>query len=160
MTQSMVAVIKPGDVVWTVKMLPWSHFDKTDIVAFQKEGNSATFVKRIVAISGDTLHFLRNAIIIEDHKIPHDPIFEMMVEESTNDIDSYNYNSQTYSEYLLRNVSGFDSTSSYIINDGNALKVPDNYYFVVGDNHYESMDSRFWGFISKDDIKGKVFWVF
>lgn len=38
--------------------------------------------------------------------------------------------------------------------------VPEDYYFMVGDNYYESMDSRFWGFIPKENIKGKVILIF
>ena len=40
------------------------------------------------------------------------------------------------------------------------IEIPNSCYFMIGDNPFESMDSRFWGFIHEDQINGKVVAIF
>ena len=158
-TQSMEEVIEAGDIALTAKKTFLSYYKKNDVIAFNYGENKTTFIKRIVASEDDTLKISRNEIVIGDTKIPHDSIFEMMVEDSDSPDSIELFSASKYLNYIVRTLPELDQKSS-LLESENSIIVPEGYYFMVGDNYYESMDSRFWGFIPRENIVGKVVLIF
>lgn len=149
---SMLNSIAPGDYAVIIK----SNYNikNNQIIAFKNSISSTVFIKRVVAVSSDTINFINNKFEIENEFYPLDPIAFSI---NSGVVDTLKNDYSSYIKYLL-SMSGINLNRNKY--DTTYVLVPNNYFFVIGDNSYESMDSRFWGFIHKDQVIGKLIAIF
>lgn len=57
---------------------------------------------------------------------------------------------------LVDDYASFVETADFKLSSIGYDKIPEGYYFVMGDNRYDSTDSRIIGLVSANDIEGKV----
>jgi signal peptidase I len=153
-TESMKPTILVGDHFFLDKLafpanypeairsfLPRRSIERGDIVAFKSptDGN-IPFVKRIVGLPGDTVE-LRNKELYIDDQLMDEP-YKIHVDSTTYSADSW-----TPEELKIRDNYG-------------PVTVPPDSYFVMGDNRDNSNDSRYWGFINRDEIIGRPLFVY
>ena len=116
-------------------IIPVSEPDRGDIIVFRyPEDPDKDFIKRVIAVPGDTVE-IRNKIIYVDGAAVK------------NDVGVH-----TDSRVLSGAINHRDNLKP--------LTVPAGSYFVMGDNRDNSYDSRFWGFVEERSIKGKAFIIY
>jgi signal peptidase I len=116
------------------KRLPgYGHIERGDVIVFlYPEDKKRDFIKRLIGKGGETVE-IRDGDIYIDGKLFEDP--------RINNI--YYYNRGDYGR------------------TNEPVKVPEGYYFVLGDNSASSHDSRYWGFVPDGFVVGKaalIYW--
>jgi signal peptidase I len=124
-------------------VFPIDEIRRNDVVVFKyPEEPERDFIKRVIALPGDTLEIRQKRVHIDGRPLdePHAHFFDPAGASS------------------LHEVTSFDVREQY-----GPVKVPPGPYFVMGDNRDNSQDSRYWGFLPRDYIKGKaliVYWSY
>jgi signal peptidase I len=104
------------------------------------------YVKRVVAVGGDRLHFHDKTLVLNGA-----PLSEPYAVHKTEYIDAFRDNFPG-GDPGVRDP-WISELPSHVVNGD--LLVPAGKYFVLGDNRDDSLDSRYWGFVDPSAIIGK-----
>ena len=105
--------------------------ERGDIVVFRyPQDRSKDFIKRVIGIGGDTVEVRNKAVFVDGKRIKDTHAF---FEDKS---------------IIPASLSARDNLGP--------VTVPKDCYFVMGDNRDNSLDSRFWGFVKRDELVGKA----
>src|SRR5436190_272881 len=120
-------------------LLPVTSVKRGDIVVFKyPEEPDRDFIKRVIGLPGETVEIRNKKIYIDGR--PLDEPYVHILTPPSND----------YQE-----VTSFDVRERY-----GPVSVPADKYFVMGDNRDNSQDSRYWGFLPRDYVKGRALLIY
>jgi signal peptidase I len=147
---------------WVGPLLPYREPHFRDIVVFlhpDPEYAGTYVVKRIIGVPGDHIH-LRNGVVYRNGQALDEPY---VLHDADRPADSYRNNFPAVppsdNDGLWPDWSAY--LPSYV--QGDDLIVPPGHYFAMGDHRGVSLDSRYWGFIPKENIIGRpmfIYWSF
>lgn len=132
-----------------VKLPGYTQPRRGDVVVFRGHHEPIDLVKRLVGLPGDTLAMRAGALFING--VQRDEVY---VQHTDPEGDGFHPWMEWQSEFLVDSVD----VPSYrpTRDDWGPLVVPPDRYFVLGDNRDQSLDSRYWGFVSPQELKGKA----
>jgi signal peptidase I len=144
-----------GGGVWNAVM-PYRPVSHGDIIVFRYPLNPTQhFVKRVVGVPGDRVRLMNRQVYVngmplhEDYVVHHAILHDLFRDEFPR---------------LNLPVPGLDGPwwlqMRKLVEDGELI-VPQGNYFVLGDNRDESSDSRYWGFVPRENIIGRpllIYW--
>jgi len=152
---------------WVGPLVPYSQIHHGDIVVFlsvDPRTPELYIVKRIIGLPGDRIH-LRDGVVYRNGQKLDEPY----VIHSDQSSDSYNPDRPYRDNFPA--VSPGDQSN--VIDewklvmpdhiDNGDIVIPPDSYFGMGDNRDVSLDSRYWGFIPRENVIGRpmfIYWSF
>lgn len=137
-------------VPFTEKRLPgYDDPERGDIVVFRGHHEPIDLVKRLVGMPGDTLA-MRDGVLHLNGR----PMTEAYAQRQ----DPTGDGSHPWMEWQTAYLTDSAATLPYYPTRDNwgPIVVPQGNYFMLGDNRDFSLDSRYWGFVPRKDIKGRA----
>ena len=125
-------------------VLPIGAIRRGDVLVFKyPEQPDRDFIKRVIGLPGDSLEVREKKVYVNGTAL---------------DEPYAHYLSPASEGSALHEVTSFDVRERY-----GPVTVPPGHYFMMGDNRDNSQDSRYWGFLPSENIKGKallIYWSF
>jgi signal peptidase I len=138
-------------------ILPYEEPQHGDIIVFRYPVDiSQTFVKRTIGVPGDHIKIInqqvyRNGVKLNEPYVYHKNPYP----------DSFRDNFPSSEPNLMLATSAQEMLAHNVVNG--EVVVPPNSFFAMGDNRDNSLDSRYWGFVPRENIIGKpliIYWSY
>ena len=137
-------------------LLPYTDVKRGDIIVFRYPVDiNQTFVKRCIGVPGDRIRVINKQVYLNGVRLD-----EPYTYHKSDYIDSYRDNFPGEPNVSVDHRAT-DMLLNHVINGD--VVVPPNSYFAMGDNRDSSLDSRYWGFVPRENIIGKplvIYWSY
>ena len=123
-------------------LLPIDPIRRGDIIVFKyPEDPTRDFIKRVIGLPGDTIEMHNKKVYVNGKPLD-----------------------EPYAHFIYppdEGASGApDTETADLLREFAPMTVPADNYFMMGDNRDNSQDSRYWGFMPRDYVKGKALFIY
>jgi signal peptidase I len=151
-TGAMEPTLLIGDRM-IVQRFPKPTVQRGDVVAFDYPvDRKEKFIKRVIGVPGDRIR-IRDKVVYRNGIALNEPY----ARHATSYVDSYRDNFPNEPNTKLP-APALDMLAHDVVNG--EVVVPEHSYFVLGDSRDNSLDSRYWGFVSASDVIGKPLFIY
>ena len=177
-SSSMVPSLLVGDWLFVNKLIYGPHIPFTDVnlpgyadpqrgevVVFESPFQpdevhadpTPTLVKRLWGVPGDTLHMRGGVLHVNGAAQPQGPAYA--ANRVGNDADqAWHFDWQA--QHALQGTRFGSAPAQPSLGNWGPILVPAGHYFMLGDNRYESKDSRYWGLVPRGNFRGRPIFVY
>lgn len=154
---SMEGSLRVGDHVLSDRIhSKVGDIQRGDMITFlYPEDTRQTYVKRVIGLPGDRIRLSGKQVIRNGRRL-----LEPYTQHLASSVDAYRDNFPTEAASYT-SPGGRDMFARHVT--GGEVIVPADSFFVLGDNRDISFDSRYWGFVRRENVVGKpwiVFWSY
>ncbi len=138
-----------------IPVLPGRDPQRGEIIVFKYPFENRDFVKRCVAVAGDTIQIIDKVLYVNGEKIEE----PYVCHKDWRNFSDVPYDSKIYQE-KWEHGELFGILGGHLRDNFGPVVVPEDCIFAMGDNRDNSMDSRFWGPLHKKYLKGKPLFIY
>lgn len=150
------------------RLLPTREIKRGDVIVFKlPDDPKVNYVKRVIGLPGETVQVKGHRVYINGKELPEERAFveppdpmkpELTIIKTEPKPEGAWY--RIY-YYIDRSHDADDFEISHDVKYGVAepVKVPEGKYFVMGDSRDNSQDSRYWGFVPRENIFARALYV-
>ncbi|MBW2464253.1 MAG: signal peptidase I [Deltaproteobacteria bacterium] len=142
----------------TSAMLSWGEPERGDVVIVNSPHDNIDIVKRVIGLPGDAVWVEDDIVYLNDEAVPQ--------EELGACADLTPHLSGTTAECIAERIDGYTYRTSREMGGGSAdsqeghITVPPGHVFILGDHRDRSNDSRFFGTVPINRIKGRALMMY
>jgi signal peptidase I len=134
-------VFGPTETALERTLMPVGRIKRGDVIVFKyPEEPERDFIKRVIGLPGETLEVREKKVYINGQALDEPYVHFLQPPSAISEQAEF---------------TSIDVRERY-----GPVTVPANQYFMMGDNRDNSQDSRYWGFLSRELIKGKALFIY